>query len=304
MIALWWQSDDRTKTTQGDQQKVAATGRLTYSVEQIRGVIGRAERPRTDMFGLGHLFYPWGGLLQILALVHFVKRRPETYWLWIILIGGPIGASAYLLVEAAPDARLLGGVFQGFGRRSRIQKLETDILDNPSAGNYEEVAELYLEEKKFQQARQAFSKAIDGYAARRAGGAQNNSLHTFYGRAKSSLGLTDYAAAIPDLERVAGSDVKFDYYRAAGLLGDAYARTGEMEKAAQWFAPAIQISTTPEILYNYAWFLKVQGKNDESLEWLAKLMAKKRTLPGYMRRLERPWFRKGKALHKELTTRK
>jgi len=123
------------------------------------------------MFGLGHLFYPWGGLLQILALVHFVKRRPETYWLWIILIGGPIGASAYLLVEAAPDARLLGGVFQGFGRRSRIQKLETDILDNPSAGNYEEVAELYLEEKRFQQARQAFSKAIDGYAARRAGGA-------------------------------------------------------------------------------------------------------------------------------------
>jgi len=40
------------------------------------------------MFGLGHLFYPWGGLLQILALVHFVKRRPETYWLWIILIAG------------------------------------------------------------------------------------------------------------------------------------------------------------------------------------------------------------------------
>src|SRR5216684_2875887 len=81
------------------------------------------------MFGLSHLFYPWGILLQILALVHFVKRRPETYWLWIILIGGPIGASAYLLVEAAPDARLLGGVFQGFGRRSRIQKLESDILD-------------------------------------------------------------------------------------------------------------------------------------------------------------------------------
>src|SRR5258708_40055149 len=101
MIALWWQSDDRTKTTQGDQQKVAATGRLTYSVEQIRGVIGRAERPRTDMFGLGHLFYPWGGLLQILALVHFVKRRPETYWLWIILIGGATGGRPDLFVESS-----------------------------------------------------------------------------------------------------------------------------------------------------------------------------------------------------------
>jgi tetratricopeptide (TPR) repeat protein len=191
-------------------------------------------------------------------------------------------------------------VFHGFGRRSRIQSLETQILDNPSAGNFEEVAELYLEEKKYEKAREAFSKAIEGYGARRASGAQNDSLHTFYGRAKSLLGLDDYAGAIPDLERVVGADVKFDYYRAAGLLGDAYARTGEMEKAAQWFAPATQYSTTPETLYNYAWFLKAQGRKDEAREWVAKLMVKKRTLPGYMQRVERPWFRKGKALKKVL----
>jgi len=252
------------------------------------------------MFGLSHLFYPWGILLQIVAVVHFVKRRPENYWLWIILIGGPIGATAYLLVEVAPDARLLGGVFHGFGRRSRIQSLETQILDNPSAGNFEEVAELYLEEKKYEKAREAFTKAIEGYGARRASGAQNDSLHTFYGRAKSLLGLGDYAGAIPDLERVVGADVKFDYYRAAGLLGDAYARTGELEKAAQWFAPATQYSTTPETLYNYAWFLKAQGRTDEAREWVAKLMVKKRTLPGYMQRVERPWFRKAAALLKQL----
>jgi hypothetical protein len=254
------------------------------------------------MFGLSHLFYPWGIVLQIVALVHFVKRRPESYWLWIILFGGLIGASAYLLVEVAPDARLLGGVFQGFGRRSRIETLETQILDNPSAGNYEELGELNLEEKKYQKAREAFTKAIDAYGVRKTSGSQSDTLHTFYGRAKSALGLGDYAAAVPDLERVACADVKFDYYRAAGLLGDAYARTGEMEKAAQWFAPATQYSTTPETLYNYAWFLKAQGKTDEASEWLAKLMAKRRTLPRYMQRLERPWFRKGKALKKEVET--
>jgi hypothetical protein len=31
-------------------------------------------------------------------------------------------------------------------------------------------------------------------------------------------------------------------------------------------------------------------------------LAKKRTLPRYMGRIERPWFRKGKALLKELAT--
>jgi hypothetical protein len=256
------------------------------------------------MFGLGHLFPAWGIILQIIALVHFVKRRPENYWLWIILIGGPIGAGAYFVVEVLPDARLLGGIFQGFGRRSRIQTLETQILDNPSAGNFEELADLYLDEKKYEKAREAYSKAIEGYGSRRASGAQGDTLHTYYGRAKSSLALNDYAGAIPDLERVVTPDVKFDYYRATGLLGDAYARTGDMERAAYWFAPATQYSTTPETYFNYASFMKMRGKNDEAREWLGKLEAKKRTLPGYMKRVERPWFRKGKTLKKELQAKK
>jgi len=255
------------------------------------------------MFGFGHL-YPWTLILQVLAVVHFVKRRPENYWLWIIIIGGPIGAGAYFLVEVLPDARLLGGVFHGFGRRSRIQTLETQIIDNPSAGNFEELADLYLDEKKYGKARDAYSKALEGYGTRRASGTQNDTLHTFYGRAKSSLALNDYAAAIPDLERVATADAKFDYYRAAGLLGDACAKTGDVERAAYWFGPATQYSTTPETFYNYASFMASQGREEEAREWLGKLMAKKRTLPGYMKRVERPWFRKGKALQKELDAKK
>jgi len=244
------------------------------------------------MFGLGYLFYPWGIIVQVVALVHFVRRRPENYWLFIILFGGIIGASAYVIVQIIPDASLLRGVAQGFSRRSRIQNLETQILDNPSAGNYEELGELCLEEKKFGKARDAFTKALS---------ARSDSMHTFYGRAKAALGLNDYAGAIPDLERVVGSDQKFDYYRAAGLLGDAYARTGQLEKAAGQFAVATQYSSTCETLFNYASFLKLQGKTAEAQEWTQKLLAKKRTLPGYMQRIERPWFRKGKALQRGLS---
>ncbi len=98
---------------------------------------------------------------------------------------------------------------------------------------------------------------------------------------------------------VAG-DRKFDYYRAAALLADAYAKTGQLDRADQLFAEVTQISTTPETLYNYASFLKMANRREESREWLQKLEAKKRTLPRYMQRRERPWFRKGKTLMKEL----
>jgi hypothetical protein len=271
--------------------------------EEAPRVAGR-RLPKTERSGLSHLFYPWGLILQVIAIVHFVKRRPENYWLWIILIGGPIGAGAYLLVEVLPDTRLLPGVFQGFGRRSRIQNLQNQILDNPSAGNYEELGDLHLEEKNYQKARDAYNKALESYGARKASGSGTDMKHVYYGRGRSLLGLGDYASAIPDLERIACSDVKFDFYRASGLLADAYARTGDLTRAEQWFVPATQYSTTPEVLYNYAWFLKTQNRTEEAREWLDKLMQKKRTLPGYRQRAERPWFRKGKALRKEIEAKK
>jgi len=243
------------------------------------------------MGGFGHLFYPWGLLVQGIALWHFVKRRPENYWFYIILFGGVLGAGVYVVAEMVPDLGLLGGVFRGFGRRSQIQNLEAHILDNPSAGNLEELAELYFEQKKYQKTREALDRAI---------AARSDSPYSFYLRARSLLAMSDYAAAIPDLEYVVSKDMKFDYHRATGLLGDAYARTGNLERAAFYFAPAVEYSTTPETLFNYANFLKLAGKKEEAREWVEKLVAKKRTLPRYMRRVERPWFGKGKALQKEL----
>jgi hypothetical protein len=243
------------------------------------------------MFGLSHFFYPWGILLQIFAIIHFFRRRPENYWFYVILFLGPPGAAVYILAEVVPDLGLLRGVFQGFGRTSRIQKVERDILDNPSPANYEELGELYKDQGQYEKARDAFTHAIDARSA---------SPYTFYSRAQCSLGLNDLPAAIADLEKVLAADRKFDYYRAGGLLADAYARAGQLERADTLFAEVTQISTTPETLYNYASFLKTANRREESREWLQKLEAKKRTLPRYMQRVERPWFRKGKALLKEL----
>ncbi|OLB31498.1 MAG: hypothetical protein DMG41_31685 [Acidobacteria bacterium] len=245
------------------------------------------------MSELRHLFPSWGFLLQILAILHFLRRRPESYWFFIIFFGGFLGASVYILVEILPDLGLLRDTMQGFGRRSRIQKVETDILDNPSAANYEELGELYKDQGQYGKGREAFTNAI---------AARSDSIYTFYSRALCSLAMNDFAAAIPDLERVVAADRKFDYYRAAGLLADAYARTGDLQRAEPLFAEATQISTTPETLYNYASFLKTANRRDEAREWAQKILAKTRTLPRYMQRRERPWFRKGKALLKELTS--
>ena len=177
---------------------------------------------------LSHLFYPWGLLLQAAAIIHFIRRRPDTYWIYIILFLGPVGALVYLFAEALPDVGLLNQSFKGISRRKHIKALELVIRDNPSAGNYEELGELYLEEGKLQAARQAFDKAIS---------ARSTTLDCFYKRGMCTILLGDATTALPDLEYVVSKEPNYDFHRAPALLAQAYALTGQKGKVRSALSP-------------------------------------------------------------------
>src|SRR6266850_1552666 len=236
------------------------------------------------------LFYPYGLVLQAIAILHFVRRRPDSYWLFIILMGGAVGALVYIFVEVLPDAGLLRGAFQVFPRRKRIKELEGLILDNPSVGNYEELGDLYLDDQQFARARECFDRVI----------AKSDSIDPFYRRALCAMALDDFRSAAADLGEVITRDPKYDYQRAAGLRAHAFARIGQREQADAMFADVTQTSTLSETQYNYACFLMAEGRAAEAREWAGRILRKKATMPDYIRRRERPWFRKAAALLKQL----
>ena len=240
---------------------------------------------------LSHLLFPWGLLLQGFAIIHFVRRRPDGYWIFIILFLGPIGALIYILVEVAPDIGLLRQSFKVFPRRKRISELETIVRDNPSSGNYEELGDLYMDDDRLQLARTAFDKAI---------AARADTLDPFYRRGVCALLLGDAAAALPDLERVVGNDPDYDFHRSAGLLAHAYALTGQREKAEALFRQVTARSTLSETYLNFADMLASDQRNTEAREWAQKVLDKKPTMPAYLRRRERPWFRKASEMLKRL----
>jgi len=224
----------------------------------------------------------WAILLRVVAIVHFIKRRPDFIWLFIILFHW-VGALIYIAVEVVPDAGLLRGSFQMFPRRQRIRELEREIIDNPSAGNFEELGLLYLDDGDFARAKAAYDRAIS---------ARTNSEDAFYRRGVAEAALGDFAAALPDLERTVRTDADYDFHRAKGLLAWTYAQTGQAEKANEMFREATRISTLSETYYHYALFLESQGRNAEARVWAQRILEKKPTMPGYLRRQERPWFRK------------
>src|SRR5438270_952570 len=150
----------------------------------------------------------WGILLRVVAIVHFVRRRPDFFWLWIILFHW-VGALVYIVVEVIPDAGLLRTQFQAFPRRRRIRELERAILDNPSAGNYEELGLLYLDDSDFSRARAAYDKAISS---------RTDHADPFYRRGIAEVNLGDFSGAVPDLERAVSAEPNYDFHRAKGLL--------------------------------------------------------------------------------------
>jgi hypothetical protein len=240
---------------------------------------------------LSHLFYPWSLLLQIGAVIHFIRRRPNIYWLYIIVFLGPIGALVYLFVEALPDLGLARESFKVFPRRKRINQLVFAIRDNPSGGNYEELGNLYMDDSKLALAREAFNKAI---------AARADTLDTYYRRGVCALQLGDAAGALPDLERVVRKDQDYDFRRAAGLLAHAYAQTGQKEKAEALFRQVTIASTLSETYLNFADLLASEGQTAEARQWAQKVLDKRPTMPGYLRRRERPWFRSANKILKRL----
>jgi hypothetical protein len=240
---------------------------------------------------MSFLLNPWGLILQGLALIHFVRRRPDNYWLFIIIFLGPLGALVYIFIEVIPDVGLLRQSFDAFPRRKRIRHLEALVLDNPAAGNYEELGDLYLDDRNFARARECYDKALSS---------RSDLLDVFYRRGIAEIHLGDFTAATVDLEYVVSRDPKYDSHRAGGLLAHAYANTGRSEEADALFQQVTQRSTSSETYYNYATFLASQHRNAEAREWTQRILAKKPTMPGYLRRRERPWFRRATGLLKRL----
>ena len=246
---------------------------------------------RTRAWGSSGCIFPWGLLLQAMALVHFVRRRPDTFWLWIIVFLGPLGAAVYIAMEVVPDLGLLRLAFDASGGASA----------SPSS------------KASFRRTRRpATSRSWRICISTKASGRRRAPVTTarsrcapitsirFTGVASPKSSSATSPAAVRDLEVVTERDVKYDLHRAAGLLAHAYANTNQPERADALFRQVTDISTASETYFNYAAFLAAQGRTAEARDWVQKILAKKPTMPRYLQRRERPWFRKANALLKRI----
>jgi len=253
---------------------------------------GQQGMPHGSLIGswIGHLF-GYGFIFQVAAVIHWSRKRPEAFWLFIIIIGGIIGALAYFLIEGLPDFRNVQRTLRGPARRKRVHVLRALVIENPSAGNYEELGELLLEEKRYREARDAFDRAL---------AVRTDSIDPFYRRGIAEFELREDEAAVTDLRRVTAADWKYDFSRAACLLGQALARLGRAEEAMAVFDRIAQSATGAEPLVSAAEFFAGHGRPADALEIAGGIARRDATMPAYQKRRDRAWLRRAKALERSL----
>jgi len=115
------------------------------------------------------------GALRTPTAVH-----AETIGCGLILMGGWIGALAYIFVEIGSGPRL-GPAFPQLLRPSKkIEQMEAAVHDNPSPGKYEELGMALLDDKQYGRARECYDKAITS---------RTNHTDVFYRRALCAFGV-------------------------------------------------------------------------------------------------------------------
>lgn len=224
-------------------------------------------------------------------LIHFFRTRPEFYWFFVILFLGPLGAAIYFFVEVLPGIQWKLPAIQRFERKRRREWLEKIIAESPSQAAMAELAAIYAAEGLDPRAIELFSRAIQ---------LDPEDPASLLGRGACYQRLADYPKAVADFKRLLEVEPSHRFHSGYLALADAYEAMGEEDKAIETYEAVLGRTTLSAAYYGYGRLLAQRGETERAHKMMEEILAKRTTLPRYLRRQERPWFRKANELLKTL----
>ncbi len=237
---------------------------------------------------------PWtlGVVFQALMVVHFIRHRPESYWFWVIVFLGPIGAAVYFFVEFLPGVQWKMPAIERWERRRRRQWLEQMVSESPTQDALTELAWIRGKDGDYQQAVELFGEALDR---------DPGDLDCLYGRGLSAIETGDYGAAVDDLRALAAADATYKLHKGNLAMADAYEGLGEEDNAVEVYRSILANTPISRAYYGLGKLLAKRGEAKKAREMMQAILTKQMGLPRYLRRQERPWVWRARRFLKTLS---
>jgi hypothetical protein len=227
-------------------------------------------------------------LIQVGLCVHAVRTGQNMFWLWVILLMGPVGVLVYIVVVLLPD--LMGGTTaRRLGKAARdtldptraYRQAKAACDDAPTVANRMRLANAASALGRHAEAEALFREAAQGIHA--------DDPAILLGWANALIELRRYSEALPLLDKLGEDPDKGRTPAAALALGRTYeglGRASEADTAYQWAAGRLP---GLEGLARYAAFLAHTGRRDEAQDILKEIDSRLARTKGPFRAEARIW---------------
>ena len=241
--------------------------------------------------------YPYLGVigvaLQIICVVHCLRRGLTQQWLWVIIVLPVVGSIAYMysvMYNRRSSFGLTSGLGAIFSPGVSIRRLESNLRFSDTFNNRIALADAYM-------ANGRSSEAIELYESSRNGAFEENEhvvlqLIAAYFQQKQYDKLIPLARMIYNRPQFARSRAHIYYAISLGYVGDAAGAEAEFRKMKSRFSNF-------EARYQYGLFLRQAGRNEDARTVFGEMIEESRHLSARENRDARPWVAQARMALKE-----
>ena len=227
-------------------------------------------------------------LPALLCGIHVVRTGRELYWLWILVIAGPLGAAIYFLAIILPE--MMGGrAARNVGKAAR-QALDPErdfrnamraLEDTPTVGNRMKVAQAAAGLGRWEDAEAQWAQCVTGHWA--------EDVTILMGHTNALLELKRFDDALNRLQQVKALGREGETPAVALAFARAYEGLSRNEEADDAYRFAADRVPGLEAGARYVAFMAKTGRREDAEIGLAEIERRLQKIAGPLRGEARVW---------------
>ena len=227
-------------------------------------------------------------LPSLVCGIHAVRSGQQMVWLWILVIGGPLGAAVYFFAVLAPE--IAGGrAARGVGRAARraldpereLRLARQALDDTPSLGNKMRLANAAEVLGRWQEAEALWVQCAEGHGAEDAA--------VLMGHTRTLLELGRFEEALQRLQQLKALGREGETPQAVLALARAYDGLGRNDEADAAYRACVDRVPGLEAGGRYVAFLAKVGRRTDAELGLAEIDRRLQKIAAPLRGEARQW---------------
>lgn len=236
------------------------------------------------MFFFNSYFYIFTIVLQVVCILHCLKKGNATYWIWLLIFLPLVGCIVYFFSEILSGREIKNvqsGITEVFNPSGSIKKLEDNLRFSDTFNNRIALADAFLKAGQTKRAIQLYEQSLTGAFS------ENEyvlvQLVNAYFAEKQYEDVIKIAQKIYKLPQFTRSHTHVLYAQALGYAGKPELAEKEFQQMKTKFANF-------EARYQYGRFLQRENRTDEAYRLYTDMTEEARHLSSRERKYNREWF--------------